>query len=258
MSKRETWSSRTGFILAAVGSAIGLGNIWRFPYMVYENGGGAFLIPYFVAMLAAGIPFIILEFGLGHRFRGSAPKIFASISRRMEWLGWWQVLVAAVISTYYVVVISWAVNYFLLSFSLGWGDAPKDFFFGSFLGLTDSPLTMGGVNLPVFWGVVGAWLVTYVAVFTGVARRGGAGQQDLHAGALRARAGLHRARADAARCGRGAGMALPSRLFGAAGLFRLGRRLRPDLLQPVHRLRHHAGLFQLSAFAFGHSPTTAA
>ncbi|WP_022660970.1 sodium-dependent transporter [Paucidesulfovibrio longus] len=171
MSKRETWSSRTGFILAAVGSAIGLGNIWRFPYMVYENGGGAFLIPYFVAMLAAGIPFIILEFGLGHRFRGSAPKIFASISRRMEWLGWWQVLVAAVISTYYVVVISWAVNYFLLSFSLGWGDAPKDFFFGNFLGLTDSPLTMGGVNLPVFWGVVGAWLVTYVAVFTGV--RGG-------------------------------------------------------------------------------------
>lgn len=168
MNKRETWSSRTGFILAAVGSAIGLGNIWRFPYMVYQNGGGAFLIPYFVAMLAAGIPFIILEFGLGHRFRGSAPKIFSSISRRMEWLGWWQVLVASVIATYYVVVISWAINYFLLSFNLGWGSDPKGFFFGDFLGLTDSPLELGGLNLHVFWGVLAAWLVTYAAVFTGV------------------------------------------------------------------------------------------
>ena len=63
MHKRETWGSRTGFILAAVGSAIGLGNIWRFPYMVFENGGGAFLLPYFTAMLLAGIPFMMLEFG---------------------------------------------------------------------------------------------------------------------------------------------------------------------------------------------------
>ncbi|SKA95807.1 neurotransmitter:Na+ symporter, NSS family [Paucidesulfovibrio gracilis DSM 16080] len=171
MSKRETWSSRTGFILAAVGSAIGLGNIWRFPYMVYENGGGAFLIPYFVAMLTAGIPFMILEFGLGHRFRGSAPKIFSSISRKMEWLGWWQVVVAAFIATYYVVVVSWAINYFVLSFSLGWGDLPKDFFFGEFLQLTDSPLNIGGLNMSVFYGVLVAWGVTFLAVFTGV--RGG-------------------------------------------------------------------------------------
>lgn len=60
--KREQWGSRTGFILAAVGSAVGLGNIWRFPYMAYENGGGAFFIPYLFAMLTAGIPFMILEF----------------------------------------------------------------------------------------------------------------------------------------------------------------------------------------------------
>ncbi|MDD4731714.1 MAG: sodium-dependent transporter [Desulfovibrio sp.] len=171
MDKRETWSSRTGFILAAVGSAIGLGNIWRFPYMVYENGGGAFLIPYFVAMLTAGIPFMILEFGLGHRFRGSAPKIFASISRRMEWLGWWQVVVAGIIATYYVVVVAWALNYFVLSFSLGWGDMPKDFFFGDFLQLTDSPLNIGGLNMSVFSAVIVAWGVTFLAVFTGV--RGG-------------------------------------------------------------------------------------
>jgi NSS family neurotransmitter:Na+ symporter len=57
--QREVWGTRAGFIMAAVGSAIGLGNIWRFPYMAYENGGGAFFIPYLFAMFTAGIPFMI-------------------------------------------------------------------------------------------------------------------------------------------------------------------------------------------------------
>ncbi len=171
MQKRETWGSRSGFILAAVGSAIGLGNIWRFPYMAYENGGGAFLIPYFVAMLLAGIPFMMLEFGLGHKFRGSAPKIFASISKRWEWLGWWQVLVAFVIACYYVVVIAWAIDYFLLSFTQGWTADPKGFFFGEFLGLTDSPLNLGDIQWSIFGAAAFAWLVAFLAVFTGI--RGG-------------------------------------------------------------------------------------
>jgi len=171
MHKRETWGSRTGFILAAVGSAIGLGNIWRFPYMVFENGGGAFLLPYFTAMLLAGIPFMMLEFGLGHKFRGSAPRIFASISRKAEWLGWWQVLVAFVIACYYVVVIAWTINYFLLSFSQAWTTDPKGFFFGEFLGLTDSPLNLGGIRWPILGATLFAWLVAFAAVFTGI--RGG-------------------------------------------------------------------------------------
>ncbi len=168
MQKRETWGSRTGFIMAAVGSAIGLGNIWRFPYMVYENGGGAFLIPYFVAMLAAGIPFMILEFGLGQKFKGSAPKIFSSISKKWEWLGWWQVMVSFIIASYYVVVIAWAINYLGLAFSQGWGAAPKEFFFGEFLGLTDSPMNLGGVQGNIFAATAAAWAFTFIAIFTGV------------------------------------------------------------------------------------------
>ena len=171
MQKRETWGSRAGFILAAVGSAIGLGNIWRFPYMAYENGGGAFLVPYFIAMLAAGIPFMILEFGLGHKFKGSAPKIFASISRRMEWLGWFQIAVCFIIVTYYVAVIGWAIQYFLMSFNQGWGASPADFFFKDFLALTSSPMELGGVQWPIFFSVAVAWAVTFYAIFTGV--RGG-------------------------------------------------------------------------------------
>ena len=87
MKKREQWGSHIGFILAAVGSAIGVGNIWRFPYVIYENGGGAFLIPYLLAIVTAGIPLMILEFGVGHKYRGSAPRIFSTISRKWEWLG---------------------------------------------------------------------------------------------------------------------------------------------------------------------------
>lgn len=132
------------FILAAVGSAIGLGNIWRFPYMAYENGGGAFLIPYLFAMITAGIPFMILEFTLGHKMRGSSPVVFSKLNTKFEWLGWFQVLIAAVIAVYYVAVIGWAISYLGFSFTQSWGADTKAFFFSEYLQLGDnSPTNLG-------------------------------------------------------------------------------------------------------------------
>ncbi|MFP4167501.1 MAG: sodium-dependent transporter [Desulfonatronovibrionaceae bacterium] len=168
MAQREQWGTRVGFILAAVGSAIGLGNIWRFPYMAYENGGGAFLLPYFFAMITAGIPIIILEFALGHKFRGAAPKAFSKVSKKMEWLGWWQVLVSFVIAIYYVAVIGWAMDYFYLAFSQGWGQDTKAFFFGEFLGLTDGALEWGSIQMHIFIPVLIAWALTWLVLFSGV------------------------------------------------------------------------------------------
>ncbi|HID46592.1 MAG TPA: sodium-dependent transporter, partial [Chromatiaceae bacterium] len=137
---REQWNSQFGFLLAAVGSAIGLGNIWRFSYLAYEHGGGAFLVPYIIALLTAGIPLLILEYGIGHERVGSAPLAYAKISKRWEWLGWWAVLfVMFGIVLYYSVVIAWCMNFFLLSFDLGWGDDPNTFFFKAFLQVSDSP-----------------------------------------------------------------------------------------------------------------------
>ncbi|MFO7780295.1 MAG: sodium-dependent transporter [Spirochaetia bacterium] len=166
--QKEQWGSRVGFILAAVGSAIGLGNIWRFPYQAFDNGGGAFLIPYFIALITAGIPIIIMEFSMGHKMKGGAPLTFAKMNRKFEWLGWWQALISFVIASYYVVIIGWAINYFFFSFTLAWSGEPVNFFVGEFLGLTDGPFNLGGMNWSIVATVVVAWLISFVALYAGV------------------------------------------------------------------------------------------
>ena len=110
---------------------MGLGNIWRFPYVAYENGGGAFVIPYLVALLTAGIPFLFLDYAVGHRHRGSAPLSFARLRRRTEGLGWWQVGICFIIAIYYAAVIAWAVRYTFFSLDTAWGDDPEGFLFGT-------------------------------------------------------------------------------------------------------------------------------
>lgn len=89
MKKRETWSWRGAFIFAVLGSAVGLGNAWRFPYMVAQNGGGAFLIPYIFALLTAGIPLMMLEFGIGHKYLGAPPIAYRRANKKLEMVGWW-------------------------------------------------------------------------------------------------------------------------------------------------------------------------
>ncbi len=166
---RAQWKTQWGFLLAAIGSAIGLGSIWRFAYICYENGGGAYLIPYFVALVTAGIPLMILEYGIGHQMRGSAPMSFAKIRPHWEWLGWWMVIfVMFGIAMYYAVIISWCACYISFSFNLAWGADPNSFFFKQFLGVTTSPLEMGDVRSPILLGLLIVWLVNWVIVFFGV------------------------------------------------------------------------------------------
>jgi len=127
---RPQWRSNIGFILAAIGSAVGLGNIWRFSYLCYKNGGGAFLVPYLIALLVVGIPLMILELGIGHRMRGSAPLSLAKIDRRWEWCGWWPVMTVMFgIMLYYTVIIAWCLSYVFFSVDLSWGTDPNNFFF---------------------------------------------------------------------------------------------------------------------------------
>ena len=168
---RSTWKSRSGFILAAIGSAVGLGNIWRFSYLTYENGGGAFLIPYIVALLTAGIPLLILEFGIGHERIGSAPLAFRKIGKQWEWLGWWPLLFTMFgIVLYYSVVIAWCVDFVFYSINLSWGDDPDKFFFESFLNLSSSPSEISTIQTPILAGLLAVWLVTWGIIVRGVSR----------------------------------------------------------------------------------------
>jgi len=168
---REQWKSQFGFLLAAVGSAVGLGNIWRFSYLAYEHGGGAFLIPYIVALITAGIPLLILEYAVGHERVGSAPLAYAKINKHWEWLGWWAVVfVMFGIELYYSVIIAWCINFFLLSFNLGWGDDPDRFFFKEFLQLSSDPLDIGSIRTPIVLALTVVWFLVWAIAYRGVQR----------------------------------------------------------------------------------------
>ncbi|CAN5556163.1 sodium-dependent transporter [soil metagenome] len=153
-----------------MGSAIGLGNIWRYPYVAYENGGGAFLIPYFIALLTAGIPILILEWSLGNKYRGAGPRAYWNLSRRWEWVGWWQVAGSFVISTYYMVILGWVLAYTYFSFGTQWGSDTEGFFTGDFLGVSDSFWSVGGFQLGVLLPVLIMWAVVYWLLARGINR----------------------------------------------------------------------------------------
>ncbi|OLT25817.1 transporter [Nocardiopsis sp. CNR-923] len=165
---REQWGTRAGFLMAAIGSAIGLGNIWRFPYVAYENGGGAFLVPYLVALLTAGIPLLILEYAIGHRYRSSAPLSYRRLLRPAEAIGWWQVAICFVIAVYYAVIIAWAIRYTFFSFGQQWGEDPDGFFFGTFLQTAQAPGMVSGYVSAVVWPLIAVWVVVLGVLALGI------------------------------------------------------------------------------------------
>ena len=171
---REQWTGQVGFILSAIGSAVGLGNIWRFPGVAYENGGGAFLIPYLIALLTAGIPILFLDYAIGHRFRGAAPTAFRRLGgiragRWTESLGWFQVCIAFVIALYYTAVVAWSMSYFVFSFDLRWGDDTAKFFTEDYLKVGEPGFSLEFVPA-VLIPLVIVWIATIIVLALGVAR----------------------------------------------------------------------------------------
>jgi NSS family neurotransmitter:Na+ symporter len=168
---RERWASRSSFVMAAIGSAIGLGNVWRFPYIAYENGGGAFFIPYFVALLTAGIPLLVLEFGLGQRYQAASVGAMRAVGKKWEWVGWYGAFNSLGVVMYYSVIMAWAVCYIVFSFDLAWGDDPGTHF-STFLGRTADPGTVGGISWPIVGALAICWIAVYFILAKGVMRVG--------------------------------------------------------------------------------------
>ena len=138
---REHWGSRLAFVLAAAGSAVGLGNIWRFPYIVGTNGGAAFVIIYLVIIALIGYPMMVTEMTIGRRTNKNAIGSFLALAPGTPWwlVGAMGVLAGFVILSFYSVVAGWAMAYFFKTLSGGLG-AGTDFV-DAFVGHISSPVT---------------------------------------------------------------------------------------------------------------------
>jgi NSS family neurotransmitter:Na+ symporter len=170
MAVRDVWDNRTAFVLASIGSAIGLGNLWRFPYVCYAYGGGAFLVAYAICLLLAGIPLLMLEFSIGKKMNNASPGAFRSVHKNLEWFGWFAVGIGFIICTYYSGIMAYCINYLIHSFNLGWGDNPGAFFNEKVLGVTDNPdrpWEIGTFRWALFAGVLAAWAWILLCIWRG-------------------------------------------------------------------------------------------
>ena len=173
MAEQLQWDGALSFIFAMIGAAVGLGNIWRFSYVLYSNGGGSFFIPYFCAIAVMGIPFLILEYGIGFSFKESFSKILKKIDKRFEYVAWMLVLFAFIVTIYYLVILSWDMVYFLSSFTFAWGSDTNSFFTNVVGG--DSNLANAGILLiytticvVLLW--IALWFISHKDVDKGIGK----------------------------------------------------------------------------------------
>jgi neurotransmitter:Na+ symporter, NSS family len=147
----DRWSSHIGFILAAIGAAVGLGNIWRFSAVLGQNGGGAYLIPYFIAVFVFVLPLMVLEITMGRRFRGTVVSAFGAVRPQFRAIGWLLSAISFLILGYYLVITGWTMAYILFS-------------------ITGEPVTFAGFTgsyQPVMYAIM-AVLITGFIVSAGV------------------------------------------------------------------------------------------
>jgi NSS family neurotransmitter:Na+ symporter len=171
---RDKWSSRATFILGAVGSAVGLGNAWRFPGLAAKYGGGTFLFVYIIAMLLIGIPLLMAEISIGRKTMQGAPGSMRALSKKAEGIGWISVGNGIAISIYYAVVFAWVILMFFLSYKFAgftgdtaaasslWADTIKTSWTTGFTEGANSLIVW-----PVFLCLVVAWASCWYCIRNG-------------------------------------------------------------------------------------------
>ena len=176
---RAEWSNKAEFILSIIGYAVGLGNIWRFPYLAYRHGGGTFLIPYFTMLLGIGLPLFFMELALG-QYAGTGPtKIFGKIAPLFKGLGFAMLVVAFLVSIYYNMIIAWSLFYLGNSFysELPWavnGTNSSDFFYNVVLGMENENVSnvttswFGEIKWELCVSLFSAWTLVCICLIKGV------------------------------------------------------------------------------------------
>ncbi|MBQ9143145.1 MAG: sodium-dependent transporter [Lachnospiraceae bacterium] len=152
--ERGNFSGKLGFVLAAAGSAVGLGNLWRFPYLAAQYGGGIFILVYLILVLTFGFSMLILEIGIGRKTKKSAISAFSMLNKKFAVFGYLAMIVPMIILPYYCVIGGWVTKYMTI-FLTGQGKAAAaDGYFGGFIGGTWSPIIMFFIYLGITTVVV--------------------------------------------------------------------------------------------------------
>ncbi|WP_296786838.1 sodium-dependent transporter [Methanobrevibacter sp.] len=163
-TKKQEWNSNLAFMMAMIGSAVGLGNIWRFPNVLYSHGGGSFMIPYIISLFLLGISFVLVEYAVGFKFKKSIARIMYSIKDKLEPVAWFILLVVFLITTYYVCVVGWDFIYIILSFTKAWGANPDLYFSNNVLHATDSMSGLFTIVPNVLISVFIIWFIAWMII----------------------------------------------------------------------------------------------
>lgn len=187
---RAAWSGKMQFFLSIIGYSVGLGNIWRFPYLCQQNGGGAFLIPFAIMLILEGIPLFLIELGIGQKMRLGSLGVWNTIHPWLGGIGISSCLVTFFVALYYNVIITWCFYYFFNSFRypLPWQDCPKEngtvirecdlssatayFWYRTTL---DASSSMEDPGFPRWWIVLClllSWIIVFFIVMKGIQSSG--------------------------------------------------------------------------------------
>ncbi|XP_030623973.1 sodium- and chloride-dependent GABA transporter 1-like [Chanos chanos] len=198
VEKRDVWSRRAEFILAAVGYAVGLGNVWRFPYVCYRSGGGAFLIPYVVMLFLCAVPLLFMEYALGQYTQLGPIAAIAKVCPLLKGVGASAVVISFIFPAYFNTIISWTLYYLFNTFraTLPWQScnntwnirencstllpsnathsqsASQQFFDYRLLEISEGIDHMGTMRWELFGLLILAWTIEYFCVFKGVKSAG--------------------------------------------------------------------------------------
>ncbi|XP_062404056.1 sodium-dependent neutral amino acid transporter B(0)AT2 [Sardina pilchardus] len=192
--ERPAWNSKLQYILAQVGFSVGLGNVWRFPYLCQKNGGGAYLVPYLILLILIGIPLFFLELAVGQRIRRGSIGVWNYISPRMGGIGFASCVVCFFVALYYNVIISWSLFYFSQSFQqpLPWNECPlvktrnstfvvpecekssatTYYWYREALNISSSISESGGLNWKMTVCLLAAWTMVCLAMIKGIQSSG--------------------------------------------------------------------------------------
>ncbi|XP_066480907.1 sodium-dependent neutral amino acid transporter SLC6A17 isoform X2 [Tiliqua scincoides] len=191
---RPAWNNKLQYILAQIGYSVGLGNVWRFPYLCQKNGGGAYLVPYLVLLILIGLPLFFLELAVGQRIRRGSIGVWNYVCPRLGGIGFASLLVCLFVGLYYNVIIGWSIFYFFKSFQypLPWSECPiirngtvavvepecdkssatTFFWYREALDISNNISESGGLNWRMTMCLLIAWSIVGLAMIKGIQSSG--------------------------------------------------------------------------------------